>query len=169
MMHIKYDCPNCGAKKAANRSSYYPNIVVHKCDGKTLMEVGQFENNQVLPLQVKPTDSGKKQIRTRNFILEKIDKVTDLMLYGSQLNNGCSVRQDAQKYLDQGQIWIVREQNRSDASYMVLIDKRTIPGKPFFSGRDISPIPRIHGEEILRALLQEKLIMQNPFPDSYTV
>lgn len=169
MLHIKYNCPNCGAKKSANRSSYYPNIVVHKCDGKTLQEVGKFENNQVLPVQVQATSKNSKSIRTRNFIVEHVEKVADLMLYGSQLNNGCSVRNDAQKYLDQGQIWIVREQNRPEALYMVLIEKKTISGSHFFSGRDITPIPKSHGEEILRALLQENLITRNPFPHSYNV
>lgn len=169
MHHLKYDCPNCGAKKSANRSSYYPNIVVHKCDGKILLEVGKFENNQVLPINVKSPSKNVKQIRTRNFLLEPVDKVTDLMMYGSQLNNGCSVRQDAQKYLDQGQIWIVREPSKSEALYMVLIEKKSIASPHFFSGRDIDPIPRSHGEEILRALLQENLLIQNPFPMSYTV
>jgi hypothetical protein len=169
MLHIKYDCPHCGAKKSANRSSYYPNIVVHKCDGKTLLEVGKFENNQVLPISVQTPTANTKQIRTRNFIIEQVDKVADLMLYGSQLNNGCSVRQDAQRYLDQGQIWIVREHNHKEALYMTLIEKATISASHFFSGRDITPVPRAHGEEILRALLQEKLLTRNPFPQSYTV
>lgn len=169
MLHIKYDCPNCGAKKSANRSSYYPNIVVHKCDGKILLEVGRFENNQVIPISVQAPTKQNKQIRTRNFILEKVEQVAELMIYGGQLNNGCSLRQDAQRYLDQGQIWVVKDQSHPEALYMILIEQSSISASHFFSGKDITPVPRHHGEEILRALLQEKLLTRNPFPSSYTV
>lgn len=40
-------CPKCN-KEGAKESNYYPEIIVHKCDGKKLEEVGKVAKTKLL-------------------------------------------------------------------------------------------------------------------------
>lgn len=168
MINQKFDCPKCGAKNSAHRSSYYPQIVVHKCDGKILFEVGRFDNGQCFPVEVSHPSSQSK-IYTHQFLIEKITQVSSLVKYGQQLNNVCSQQSSAQKYLNDGEIYVVFLRNREDAKYMILIQNQNIPDIQFFSGKNVSQIEKQDGEEILQALIKAQLVSKNPFPNLYRI
>jgi hypothetical protein len=169
MINRKFDCPKCGAKNSAVRSSYYPQIVVHKCDGKTLLEVGRWEKDTVIPVHVEIKTTSKNKIITRQFTIEKITDPAVAVVHGKTLKNDCSQLTSSQRYLRDGEIWVVCKQHSNTALYMILVKDKTIPDEPYFSGVDISPVPKSDGEEILKSLIQEKVIKSNPFPFTYKI
>lgn len=166
-----FDCPKCGSKKSAVRSSYYPQIIVHKCDGKTLQEVGAWSQSGITPVNIAPSKVSSQQLRTRNFVIEKITDYQILMKHGDVLNNATKIAKDAQNFLKQGDVWVVKKQNFSSSTtvYMILVENGTIQAPHFFSGKDITPIPKQDGEEILRELINSNILRRNPFPNTYTV
>lgn len=51
-------CPKC-SQEGAKESSYYPGLLVHKCDGIKLEEVGKIDESNQIDLNV-DMFSGKK-------------------------------------------------------------------------------------------------------------
>lgn len=169
MINKIFDCPNCGKKQSAIRSEAYPDIVVHKCDGKVLLEVAKYSRGKITPVNVIAPQSPIKTISTTLFNIEKVNDVSELIRYGKDLENQAQEKQAALSYMKQGEIWVVKKKGVSHAQYMVLIESKTIKDVRYFSGKAISPVPKNEGEEILRALIFYNIITKNPFPFEYRV
>lgn len=164
-----FDCPHCGKKKAAYRSQAYPQIVVHKCDGKNLLEVGHYAFGKVTPVNVQIPKPKTREIKTHLFIIEQVQDVTALMKHGRELENQAQQRHAAEGYLKQGEVWIVKRRSSGETEYMILIQNKTINDPRFFSGRSVSPVPKDEGEDILRSLVSYGILARNPFPREYKI
>lgn len=169
MINKIFDCPNCGKKQAAVRSEAYPEIIVHKCYGKDLLEVGKYDHGKVTPVNVLKPKSTTQEIRTNLFLIEKVLDIASLMSYGRDLQNQAQEKQAASMYLKQGEIWVVKRRSSGEVQYMVLIENKTIKDPRYFSGKAVSPVPKTDGEDILKALLTYNIISKNPFPYEYKV
>lgn len=164
-----FDCPKCGSKQSAYQSSTYPESIVHKCDGKILNEVALYKNGKILGVNNQVISNLKDQFFTGNFLIRKITNVDELVKLGAQLRNGASMKSDADRYIKTGSVYVVESKNIRNLLYMILIENNTIPAIQYFSGKDISEVPKTDGEEILRALVKEKIISRNPFPHKYYI
>lgn len=169
MLRKFYDCPKCGAKDEAKVSSTYPDVVVHKCHGKALLEVGLFQEGKVISLSVVKEPLSNFKWETRNFVIEKVADVQELMTYGKTLGNLTQDKDKAEYYLNKpnSTVLVVKVKYATTAEYMILLDNGQIPDRQHFSGKNHSYIPQVEGSEIIKKLIEEKLIPNNPFPQDY--
>ncbi len=162
-----FDCPNCRKKNVAKRSIAYPNIIVHKCFGDILLEVGTYEKGKITPIFTHKT-SPVVEIFSKHFILNKIDDALSVVKFGRELKNNLQHIPVAKMAIQKSQIWTVRKKN-GELVYMIVVTNGTIIQPDHFSGMSISPVPKMYGEDILSSLLFYGVINKNPFPHEYTI
>lgn len=169
MLKKFYDCPKCGAKGEAKVSSTYPEAVVHKCHGKALLEVGIFREGKVIALGTVQEPLSNFIWETKNFVIEKVVDAQELMKHGRTLGNLTQDKDKAEEYLNKSTntVLVVKVKHTTTAEYMILLDNGQIPDRQHFSGKNHAYVPQIEGSEIIKKLIEEKLIPRNPFPQDY--
>jgi hypothetical protein len=164
-----YKCPACGEESAVE-SYCYPNMIVHNCSGKKLIEVGSLEKGKFVPKSGLSLDS-EDVYETKNFIIKQIKKENEVVAAGAQLNNAASMRSNAEQYLKPPHKIFGVYTKHNQLKYMVLIEGKNIKenDRRYFSGYNLRFPPQDEGEEILKKLIQEDVLAYNPFPRDYYV
>lgn len=144
MRNLKFDCPVCGEKKSAYISQTYRTDVVHKCHGKNLMLVGNYdyEKNHIVTITNSTINQGEsgKVWRTRSCVISQLESIEKVMQLGRVLNNNAQGQHAAEKYLASGKIFKV-ESGLEKEIYMIHVENGTIKASHFFSGKHVSRAP----------------------------